>query len=148
MEKWMLLLVIFLGLLFLGLVASLILWILYVPQTKESLFRIKDYAVNHQGSTSMDVLVHHVYKTNARYEKMAKRTDVMQVIKTVVESPSFNDLAPWEVLAADIGDQLYNDYDVIGVSVEVIVPANSDVSAATYTKGYANRVLKFDSIEQ
>ena len=145
MQTWAIILVALLATLIVLFIVSAFLWAYHVPTSKDALFRIKNLSINHQGATSIDVIVHNVYTRNARWEKLAKQADITKVVQGVLDSPTFTNAHPWESVAEDVGDQLYNDYDVAGVSVEILVPSGSNVSTATYTKGYATKVLRLDA---
>lgn len=145
MNTWVIILLALVATLLILFIVSAILYAYHVPTSKDALFRIKNLSINHQGTTSIDVLVHNLYARNARLEKLAKLADITRVVQSVLDSPSFTADHPWESVAEDVGEQLYNDYDVAGVSVEILVPAGSNVSTATYTKGYVTKVLRLDA---
>lgn len=117
------------------------------PETLDALFRIKDFSVSHNGADSIDVIVHNVYSADTDNDKMSTFANVNQVVHTVMNSPTFQSDEPWESVAKDIGKQICNDYDVLGVSVEILVPSGSNVATATYSRGSVSRILKLDAVE-
>jgi hypothetical protein len=143
-------LILFILFIFISVIAGIIVS-LQTPEAHDALFRITELVISHQGSTQMDVLIHNVYKPKANFANLPTYVEIQQTILTVMGSPSFQSDHPWEAVAQDIGKQIFNDYDVIGTSVEIIIPAGDslvNMSAATYTRGYASRVLKFGATEQ
>lgn len=131
---------------FLVIVIIAVVYSFQTPEAFDANFRITDFSVNHKGATKLDALVRNVYKDKARYEKLASLESIRQVMQTVMNSPTFQADHPWESVARDIGEQIWNDYDVIGVSVELLIPSgDSDVSTATFSKGAVTRLVKFDA---
>lgn len=120
-----------------------------IAEGTDALFRVKDMAVTHLDAKAIDVVVHLVYKRKARTSKLADHAAITRTLATVMNSPTFQSTAPWEAVAKDFGLQLWNDYDVIGLSVELFVPSVAvagDVQTATYSRGYVTRVLKLDAL--
>lgn len=119
----------------------------YLPEGSDGIFRVKGVTINHLNAKSMDVLVHTVYTKKARITKLPDYADIVKTINTVMGSSAVAKTSPWEVVAKDLGKQIWNDYDVVGVSVELLIPGtNGNTQNATYTRGYGcTRMLHLDS---
>jgi hypothetical protein len=139
-------LILFIIFVFISMIASLV-YSFRIPEGHDGIFRILEIVVSHKGATQMDVLVHNVYKNNADLDKLPSYAEILQSVQTVMGSPSFQSDHPWESVAKEIAMQIWNDYAVIGVSVELLVPvvgSTGSMSAASYTRGFASRLLKLD----
>jgi hypothetical protein len=153
-------LLIILAVLFLGmLIWMIVIQYTYVPEATDAQFRIKDLEVSYNGSTSIDVLAYLVYKNDASDEYIATHAKLTQLIKTVMDSPSYGAGQPWEKVAKDIGYQMWENYSVKGVSVQIFVATAGDeeddemvvpdnVATATYTKGCASKLLRLDAVQK
>ena len=139
-----------LGLLVLFFLVMIILYIVMsfaVPEGSDGVFRLKNVSIAHKGAATMDVLVHVAYRSGARTAKVADTASLTKLVQTVVKTPSFKAADPWASVAKAIGKQIWNDFDVSGVSVEVLVPgAAQNTENATYTRGYVTRLLHLDAV--
>ena len=122
------------------------------PQVIDSQFRFENQSAHgHLSETNtLNYLVHITYGAKVTNAKMANRTDVLNVINTTPSMTSTTNVEPWERVAQDICNQLWDNFDCFGVTVEIIIPVvSADTTgnttiAATFTKGYVTRAIKLD----
>lgn len=127
-------------LLFVTLIAMSIVQSYRVPEVRDAVFKFTDLDIDHLGATKMTAFVHHVYQKNA---KLASAEDVRKTIQTVMSSPTFSKTSAWEVVARDIASQLWTNYKLHGVSVELLLDqVAGEVQGATFTRGCANRIME------
>lgn len=119
-----------------------------IPQVIDSQFRFSDKQFKHLGETNVTILIHMTYAKNVKDSKIAKRTDVSNVIDSVGPAIDPNNTELWERTAQDMALRIWKAFDVYGVSVEVIIPVSaadpSITQTATFTKGYISRNVKMD----
>lgn len=131
------------------LITILVIWAIYAfstPRGYDSLFRFMNVSVNHLGTTSINIVVHNRYKLSFSNVKVPLATTMRTAFATQIAGVAAGE--PWEVVARVLGDYIYATYDVVGTSVEILLPAaDSETSAATFSKGYISPVLKLDAVE-
>jgi hypothetical protein len=147
-RKYMLAFYITLTVLLLGILGLMIysLVVSFIPPVSvDATFRYKDITFNHLNTEKIHVLVHIAHKKNVTDKPTY--TEINKMVTTVLDSPT--DAQPWESLAKDIAEQIYTNEEINGVSVEILIPQTADttdVTTATYTKGYnVNRLTRFDA---
>jgi len=144
---WVLLIIFIL--LFIAMIVVSIVNSFTVPEGNDGLFRLMAVPVDHLDAKSMDVVVQVVYKRKARAAKMATYDDITRTIRAAMDSPSFLADHKWDQVAKDLGAQMWHSYDILGISLELFVAGSGtadDVQAATFTRGYAPRLLRLDAL--
>jgi len=138
-----------LGVGFIMIVVFVILAALQVANGKNAVLRLTGVSMNHNGATEMTVLLNLNYKANARKERMVDYERALTTINSVMSSGSFQDGESWDNVAEEIGSQFYNDYDLYGVSVQILLYENgseTELFGPTYSKGNVSRLQKFNAM--
>lgn len=136
-----------LGVSFILLIVFLVLAAVQIPVSRDSVLRLDGIPVSHNGRTDMSVLLNLAYKTDARVDRLVDQTNAVSTINSVMNSGSFQDGTPWDKVAEELGMQFYNDYDVSGISVQILVFYGEDgteLVGPTYSKGTITKLQKFE----
>lgn len=150
-----LLLVLLLTAIIIGMVQVLTPMPLYVPEARDMLYRFTEVKVD--GTRPCTLLVHAALhkrvcedsedetKTKGKAPSHAVMLDTLLLSAKTVHDADTS--AGWDTYAKAMGKKLYDDFELCGVSLEILVPDESstskDMQAAIYTRGSATKVLSF-----
>lgn len=89
-------------------------------------FQISDYHTKRQGGQTIDVNVRYAIKDDVDYLKYPDYIKVREIVLTYLEpNQKFPVNTYWEILAANIGNDLLAQYPIFaGVSIQMIVYPN------------------------
>jgi membrane-associated HD superfamily phosphohydrolase len=142
-------------LLLLFLIILLIFWmvdVLSIRKSYMSRMRLQNLAISsHLGTSKVTVLLNVQYPTHPKNTKIITKSIVIPLVKSTIKGLTDATLS-WELIAKQIADHLYKTYNVKGVSLEFLVPfdsedgaKNADVRTATYTVGSVYIVNRLDA---
>lgn len=151
-EKWKIAFVVITAifvLLLLGLLITFIILNYNPPEIYDGIFRLPEHDISHLGVTQVGILVHTVYSSQTAFTKIPTYDDIKKTVTTIRAAPGFQADQPWQAVAKDIGEHLWEQFDFIGISVEIFVPVESDpspesTSCATFSKGAVERLIRLD----
>ena len=133
---------------FLTIVIMSIVYSFQVPVSVDGVYRLKDFQLSHNGTDAVDIIGLASYKVHARKEKLLTQSIFNQVISTQVTDPGFTSEEPWEVLAKMVATKIFDDYDVEGISIQILVPDGNNTAGATYSKGSVRRLIRLDAMDE
>lgn len=116
-----------------------------VPEVEDGVFRFLQLDVKHNGALKCDIVVHTV---SGWRTKDAGKPTYAKVLTIIRQKFAALKQESWESCARIVGMQIWDDFKIVGVSVEIIVPTDGtegDMTGATFTRGCASRILKLDA---
>ena len=133
-------------LLFVVAIVFLILAAVQVPVSQDSLVRLENVSVTHNGATQMTVLLSVSYSGEPRADRVVTYSKSVTTVNAVMNSGSFQEGAPWELVAKELGQQFWNDYDLNGVSIQLLLTETGlNMAGPSWTYGTVSKVNKFDA---
>jgi hypothetical protein len=108
-------------------------------------FQIQQYATHRQGGQMLNVYIRYGLKSGLDKTQYPDYRDLRKVVMTYLEpSSDLPENTFWEIIAQKIGNQLYHQFPVAGVSVQLLVFPNE--SGQIYEPGFHGPIYTIGNI--
>jgi len=117
------------------------------PQSHHAQFRLSDVATEANGAGAVTVMVRLRYRNGASVAKLSTKATLAENVQLILGETAAATPTAWDTHARAIGEVAWTQYDVVGVSVQILVKsADRDVQTATFSKGVVLPLYRFDEL--